>query len=108
MLNLSDNRLALPASISGRPTLPGLRALVLNDCGVTWGQVRQESAAFFLLGCFVLVKACPTLPGLRALVLNDCGVTWGQVRDCKAFEAVGCWGGVGQLVGVAVCWRSLI
>jgi hypothetical protein len=41
VLQLSSNRLALPCSMcSGVQVLPGLQCLVLNQCSITWQQVR--------------------------------------------------------------------
>lgn len=40
VLNLSANALCL-ARPAAPPTLPGLRALVLNNCGVAWQDVRH-------------------------------------------------------------------
>lgn len=38
ILNLSTNRIALNRPVAP-PSLPGLRALILNSCGVTWPEV---------------------------------------------------------------------
>ncbi|GLC39842.1 hypothetical protein PLESTB_001293600 [Pleodorina starrii] len=56
VLNLSENRLTVPPP--GRPLvpLPGLRVLVLNDCGLGWGDV---------------LRVAPSLPSLEELHL--CG-----------------------------------
>lgn len=43
-LNLSDNKLVLPRSVAGRASLPGLRRLVLNDCGSSWIQASVPGA----------------------------------------------------------------
>lgn len=42
LLNLSHNRLQLPARLpdAGLQQLPGLQCLVLNHCNITWQQVR--------------------------------------------------------------------
>ncbi|GAX83880.1 hypothetical protein CEUSTIGMA_g11305.t1 [Chlamydomonas eustigma] len=45
ILNLSDNRIAIPASIAvDQQQLIGLRALVLNDCMMMWRQVLTLGA----------------------------------------------------------------
>jgi hypothetical protein len=43
VLQLSNNRLALPSSVSrgSLQELPGLQCLVLNQCSITWQQVRM-------------------------------------------------------------------
>lgn len=53
ILNLSDNRLALPSSreeSSCLPLLPSLKALVLNDCSVSWHQVGVPAVGWVWLG----------------------------------------------------------
>ncbi|KAG2428537.1 hypothetical protein HYH02_014341 [Chlamydomonas schloesseri] len=56
VLNLSENKLAMPGAGAAVAALPGLRALVLNDCGVTWQEV---------------LRLAPCLPSLEELHL--CG-----------------------------------
>ncbi|KAG1669876.1 hypothetical protein FOA52_012465 [Chlamydomonas sp. UWO 241] len=59
VLNLSDNQLSLPRQPAGLATLPNLRALVLNDCGVDWQQVLVLQ---------------PLLPSLQELHLSGNGI----------------------------------
>ncbi|KAG2487033.1 hypothetical protein HYH03_014279 [Edaphochlamys debaryana] len=70
VLNLSENRIRVPAAPSA--SLAGLRVLVLNDCGLGWGQV--------------LVLA-PRLPSLRELHL--CG---NPLHRLAAPGGQGAWG----------------
>lgn len=44
-LNLSANRLQLAPPLSPGPPLASLRALILNGCGVGWGEVCRLQAA---------------------------------------------------------------
>lgn len=55
-LNLSDNKIELPLSVTNRPTLVNLTTLRLNYCGLSWNQV---------------VAIEPSLPSLE--VLHLCG-----------------------------------
>jgi hypothetical protein len=69
-LNLSLNRLQLPRCVpdAGLQQLPGLQCLVLNQCHVTWQQVRlavslPSSLSPAQLDCPLLFLSCPQHSG---------------------------------------------
>jgi hypothetical protein len=70
LLNLSLNRLQLPCSLqhAGLQQLPGLKCLVLNQCNITWQQVRSTTVLFRVLAVTTLATAQQQLGPLAVLL----------------------------------------